>query len=75
MIPCPDDSGRRDDEEATMKAIHELLPPFGKRFLLYYYQGYGIGERPDARFALEGTISSRPAELESIFEGRRGLSQ
>lgn len=28
MIPAPDDSGRRDDEEAMMKAIHELPPTF-----------------------------------------------
>lgn len=44
MIPAPDDSGRRDDEEAMMKAIHELPPTFREAILLYYYQGYGIGE-------------------------------
>lgn len=38
MIPAPDDSGRRDDEEAMMKAIHELPPTFREAILLYYYQ-------------------------------------
>ena len=28
MIPAPDDSGQRDDEEAMMKAIHDLVPDY-----------------------------------------------
>ena len=73
MIPAPDDSGRRDDEEAMMKAIHELPPTFREAILLYYYQGYGIGEIAQMLDLPEGTISSRLSrgrkKLETILQG------
>ena len=79
MIPAPDDSGRRDDEEAMMKAIHELPPTFREAILLYYYQGYGIGEIAQMLDLPEGTISSRLSrarkKLESILKEEGGLSQ
>ena len=66
MIPAPDDSGRRDDEEAMMKAIHELPPTFREAILLYYYQGYGIGEIAQMLDLPEGTISAAsPAQERS----------
>ena len=78
-IPAPDDSGRRDDEEAMMKAIHELPPTFREAILLYYYQGYGIGEIAQMLDLPEGTISSRLSrarkKLESILKEEGGLSQ
>ena len=79
MIPASDDSGRRDDEEAMMKAIHELPPTFREAILLYYYQGYGIGEIAQMLDLPEGTISSRLSrarkKLESILKEEGGLSQ
>ena len=79
MIPAPDDSGQRDDEEAMMKAIHELPPTFREAILLYYYQGYGIGEIAQMLDLPEGTISSRLSrarkKLESILKEEGGLSQ
>lgn len=79
MIPAPDDSGQRDDEEAMMKAIHELPPTFREPILLYYYQGYGIGEIAQMLDLPEGTISSRLSrarkKLESILKEEGGLSQ
>ncbi len=79
MIPAPDDSGRRDDGEAMMKAIHELPPTFREAILLYYYQGYGIGEIAQMLDLPEGTISSRLSrarkKLESILKEEGGLSQ
>ena len=90
MIPAPDDSGRRDDEEAMMKAIHELPPTFREAILLYYYQATveTDPERAHARVQgeiaqmldlPEGTISSRLSrarkKLESILKEEGGLSQ
>ena len=69
MIPAPDDSGQRDDEEAMMKAIHELPPTFREAILLYYYQGYGIGEIAKMLDLPEGTISSR------LSRGRKKLEE
>ena len=43
-IPAPDDTQRRDDEEAMMKAIHQLPSAVREAILLYDYQGYGISE-------------------------------
>ena len=79
MIPAPDDSGQRDDEEAMMKPIPELPPTFREAILLYYYQGYGIGEIAQMLDLPEGTISSRLSrarkKLESILKEEGGLSQ
>lgn len=77
MIPAPDNSERKDDEEAMMTAIHELPAPFREVILLHYYQGYAINEIAEMMGLPEGTISSRLSrgrkKLEAILEG--GLAQ
>lgn len=77
LIPAPDDTDRKDDEEAMMTAIHELPSAFREVILLHYYQGYGISEIAEMMELPEGTISSRLSrgrkKLESILEG--GLAQ
>ncbi len=77
LIPAPDDTDRKDDEEAMMAAIHELPAAFREVILLHYYQGYGISEIAEMMDLPEGTISSRLSrgrkKLESILEG--GLAQ
>ena len=61
------------------EAIHELPPTFREAILLYYYQGYGIGEIAQMLDLPEGTISSRLSrarkKLESILKEEGGLSQ
>ncbi len=73
LIPAPDETDRKDDEEAMMVAIHELAAPFREVILLHYYQGYGISEIAEMMDLPEGTISSRLSrgrkKLESILEG------
>ena len=72
-IPAPDDTERRDDEEAMMAAIHQLPPDFREAILLHYYQGYGIGEIAQMLSLPEGTISSRLSrgrkKLETLLGG------
>ncbi len=72
-IPAPDDSEKREDEEAMMVAIHELPESFREVILLHYYQGYGITEISEMMNLPEGTISSRLSrgrkKLESILQG------
>lgn len=79
MIPAPDESEHRDDEEAMMKAIHELPATFREAILLYYYQGYGISEIATMLDLPEGTISSRLSrarkKLEQILKNEGGLAQ
>jgi len=79
MIPAPDESERRDDEEAMMKAIYQLPGSFREAILLYYYQGYGISEIAEMLDLPEGTISSRLSrarkKLESILKEEGGLAQ
>ena len=79
MIPAPDESERRDDEEAMMKAIYQLPSSFREAILLYYYQGYGISEIAEMLDLPEGTISSRLSrarkKLESILKEEGGLAQ
>ena len=79
-IPAPDDTERRDEEEAMMKAIHKLPAAFREAILLFYYQGYGIGEMAEMLNLPEGTISSRLSrarkKLEQILkEEEGGLAQ
>lgn len=73
MIPAPDDSERRDDEEAMMAAIHQLPHDFREAILLHYYQGYGISEIAEMLHLPEGTISSRLSrgrkKLETLLGG------
>ena len=73
LVPAPDKSDERDDEEAMMTAIHQLPTPFREVILLHYYQNYGISEIADMMGLPEGTISSRLSrgrkKLESILEG------
>ncbi len=79
LIPAPDDTERRDDEEAMMKAIHQLPASFRESILLYYYQGYGIGEIAEMLNLPEGTISSRLSrarkKLETILKNEGGDAQ
>ena len=79
MSPAPDESERRDDEEAMMKAIYQLPGSFREAILLYYYQGYGISEIAEMLDLPEGTISSRLSrarkKLESILKEEGGLAQ
>lgn len=79
MIPAPDESERRDEEEAMMKAIYQLPGSFREAILLYYYQGYGISEIAEMLDLPEGTISSRLSrarkKLESILKEEGGLAQ
>ena len=79
-IPAPDETERRDEEEAMMKAIHQLPATFRESILLYYYQGYGISEIAEMLGLPEGTISSRLSrarkKLEQILkEEEGGLAQ
>ena len=73
LVPAPDDSERKDDEEAMMVAIHQLPSAFREVILLYYYQNYGIGEIAAMLGVPEGTISSRLSRgrkrLEAILQG------
>lgn len=77
LIPAPDDTERKDNEEAMMVAIHKLPETFREVILLHYYQGYGISEIAQMMELPEGTISSRLSrgrkKLESILEG--GIEQ
>ena len=74
MVPAPDDHERREDEEALMTAVHQLPASFREVIMLFYYQGYGIGEISDMLDLPEGTISSRLSRgrkrLESILKER-----
>ena len=73
MIPAPDETEQRDDEEAMLVAIHELPATFKEVILLHYYQGYGINEISAMMDLPEGTVSSRLSrgrkKLEMILEG------
>ena len=73
LIPAPDETQRRDEEEAMMTAIHQLPLDFREVILLHYYQGYGISEIASMMNLPEGTISSRLSrgrkKLESILQG------
>ncbi|HNX61001.1 MAG TPA: RNA polymerase sigma factor [Candidatus Limiplasma sp.] len=77
LIPAPDDSERRDEEDALMKAIYQLPASFREVVLLHYYQNYGITEISKITGLPEGTISSRLSrgrkKLESILQGGNAL--
>ena len=79
MIPAPDDTDRRDDEEVVMKAVHSLPAAFRETILLYYYQGYDISEISQMLDLPEGTISSRLSrarkKLEEILKDEGGFAQ
>ena len=79
MIPAPDESEKRDDEEVLMKAVHQLPAAFRETILLYYYQGYGISEIAEMLDLPEGTISSRLSrarkKLEEILKDEGGFAQ
>ena len=79
MIPAPDDTERREDEEIVMKAVHSLPAAFRETVLLYYYQGYGISEIAEMLGLPEGTISSRLSrarkKLEEILKEEGGFAQ
>lgn len=73
LIPAPDDTPRRDDEEAMMSAVHQLPTAFREVILLHYYQNLGITEIAQMMDLPEGTISSRLSrgrkKLETILQG------
>ena len=73
LIPAPDDTPRREDEEAMMIAVHQLPPAFREVILLHYYQNLGITEIAQMMNLPEGTISSRLSrgrkKLETILQG------
>ena len=73
LIPAPDDTPRRDDEEAMMIAVHQLPPAFREVILLHYYQNLGITDIAQMMNLPEGTISSRLSrgrkKLETILQG------
>ncbi len=73
LIPAPDDTPHKDDEEAMMAAIHALPAAFREVVMLHYYQNYGISEIAQMLSLPEGTISSRLSrgrkKLESILQG------
>lgn len=78
LIPAPDESEKRDDEEVLMKAIHQLPAAFRETILLFYYQGYGISEIAEMLNLPEGTISSRLSrarkKLEEILKDEGGFA-
>ena len=73
LIPAPDDTDRRDDEEALMTAVHHLPTAFREVILLHYYQNFGISEIAQITGLPDGTISSRLSrgrkKLEMILQG------
>ncbi|MDD3212633.1 MAG: RNA polymerase sigma factor [Eubacteriales bacterium] len=73
LIPAPDDTAKREDEEAMMVAIHRLPAVFREVILLHYYQNFGISEISQITGLPEGTISSRLSrgrkKLEAILGG------
>ena len=75
LIPAPDETTRREDEEMMMKAIYELPDAFREAIILHYYQGYGISEIAEMVGLPEGTISSRLSrgrkKLELVLERER----
>jgi RNA polymerase sigma-70 factor, ECF subfamily len=77
LIPAPDATARRDDEEAVLSAVYRLPAPFREVVLLHYYQNFGINEISEITGLPEGTISSRLSrgrkKLESILQGGDAL--
>ncbi len=73
LIPAPDQTAARDEEEAMMAAVHNLPAPFREVILLHYYQNFGISEIAQITGLPEGTISSRLSrgrkKLEAILQG------
>ena len=73
LIPAPDDTEHREDQEIVMQAVHALPPAFRDVILLHYYQNYGISEISKMMDLPEGTISSRLSrgrkKLETILQG------
>lgn len=73
LIPAPDDTPRREEEEAMMVAVHQLPTAFREVILLHYYQNLGITEIAQMMNLPEGTISSRLSrgrkKLETILQG------
>lgn len=73
MIPAPDHTEDKDDEEAMMVAVHQLPAAFREVVLLHYYQNFGISEIAQMLDLPEGTISSRLSrgrkKLEAILQG------
>ena len=71
MIPGPDTIGQQMQKAEILAAVNSLPPEFREVFILYYYQGYGVGEIAEITGSAEGTVSSRLSrgrkKLESIL--------
>ena len=67
MIPGPDTIGQHMEKVEVLSAVHGLPAEFREIFILYYYQGYGIGEIAKILDVPEGTVSSR------LSRGRKNL--
>lgn len=68
LIPAPDEFNQIGDRQEMMNAINKLPAMFKEVILLYYYQGYGIGEIADMMELPEGTISSRLSRARKKLE-------
>ena len=59
MIPAPDATAAREEQEALLQAVHSLPTGFREVVLLYYYQNFQISEIAAMLRLSEGTVSSR----------------
>ena len=68
-IPGPDTIGRHLEKQEILSAVNGLPAEFREIIILYYYQGYGIGEISQITGVPEGTVSSR------LSRGRKRLEK
>lgn len=75
-VPAPDTLGQQMEKAEILAAINSLPPDFREIFILYYYQGYGIGDIAQITGVPEGTVSSRLSrgrqKLKSILDEEGG---
>ena len=68
LIPAPDEFSQIGDKQEMMNAINKLPVMFKEVILLYYYEGYGIGDIAEMMELPEGTISSRLSRARKKLE-------
>ncbi len=68
LIPAPDEFSQIGDKQEMMNAINKLPAMFKEVILLYYYEGYGIGDIAEMMELPEGTISSRLSRARKKLE-------
>ena len=68
LIPAPDEFSRIGEKQEMMAAINQLPAMFKEVILLYYYQGFGIGDIAEMMDLPEGTISSRLSRARKKLE-------